>query len=368
MNLKYSFFNLLALFIVFSSCSRFSEGSKKASEKIQLSTTALYETTAMPQDKKEDAADDPAIWVNPKNTAESRIIGTDKKGGLAVYNLQGKELFYYPHGNMNNVDLRYNFVLGEDTIDIVAASNRTTQSISIYKINEDGSLKNIASRIIKSEMVDEVYGFCMYKSPVDSTTYAFVNSKSGEVEQWKLIPEGTQIGAQLVRDFKLDTQVEGMVTDDENQTLFIGEEVSGIWKFDAEPNGNSVGEKLSQSSEEDNEFIMFDIEGLSIYYLPNGKGYIVASSQGNYSYAVYERLAPHNYIGSFKIVDGIVDGSEETDGLDIYSYSLNEDFQHGLLVVQDGYNYDEGKAVAQNFKLIPWENVAALFETKLKQN
>ena len=352
----------------YAACHRISEGSKEASEQIKRTTTARYETTPMPQKNSDDAADDPAIWVNNQNPEESKIIGTNKKGGLAVYNLKGEQLYYYADGKMNNVDLRYDFVLDDDTIDVVCASNRTNQSIAIYKINADGSLTNLSARHITSKMKNEVYGFCMYKSPKTGKLFAFVNSKSGEVEQWELLPDGSLIDAQLVRQFTLDTQIEGMVADDENKVLFIGEEINGIWKFDAEPDSNSEGVKLAESSETDNDNIRFDIEGLAIYYLPNGNGYLVASSQGNYSYAMFQRKAPHQYLGSFRITDGLVDGAEETDGLEIYSNPINQDFQHGLLVVQDGYNYDSGKTQAQNFKLVAWEDLATLFSPVLQMN
>ena len=55
-----------------------------------------------------------------------------------------------------------------------------------------------------------------------------------------------------------------------------------------------------------------------------------------------------------------IDGSEETDGLDIVSDSLSPAFPKGLLVVQDGFNYDGDSLRAQNFKLISWEQYQAL--------
>jgi 3-phytase len=345
-----------------------SQGPQKFSDDIKRNVQALYETTPMPQHKKDDAADDPAIWVHPPDPAKSRIIGTDKKGGLVVYNLKGEQLFYYPDGEMNNVDVRYGFPLGTDTIDLACASNRTTRSIAVYRINPDGSLANIASRVIRSEMQEEVYGFCLYKSPVSGKTFAFINSKAGEVEQWELLASGQLIDASLVRSLRLNTQVEGMVADDEFQSLYVGEETAGIWKFDAEPDGGRDGVKLEKSPEEDNPNIRYDIEGLAVYCLPDSGGYLVASSQGNYSYAVFDRQEPHTYRGSFRIGDGKVDGVEETDGLEIYSYGLNADFRHGLLVVQDGYNYDGKKYQPQNFKLVRWEDIASQFDPPLKIN
>ena len=53
-----------------------------------------------------DAADDPAVWVNPDDPSKSVIVGTDKEGGLMVYDLAGRQLQYLPVGDMNNVDVR----------------------------------------------------------------------------------------------------------------------------------------------------------------------------------------------------------------------------------------------------------------------
>ena len=369
MKYLYTFLVVILVFNVACNRERESEGSKKLAEEIKLVTTAMYETDPVAQRTSEDAADDPAIWIHPDSTKLSKVIGTDKKGGLGVYNLKGEELFYYPFGNLNNVDVRYNFPLNSDSIDLVVASNRSTHALAIYKINLDGSLEDISAHEIPSQMKDEVYGFCLYKSPDSNKYYAFMNSKAGEIEQWELFATGdSKVDAKLVRNFNVNTQVEGMVADDENKTVFLGEETVGIFKFDAEPTNEINPVLVPMSSTVQNSNIHFDIEGLSIYYLENGEGYLLASSQGNYSYAVFNRKSPHQYLGSFRIVDGVVDGTEETDGIDIYSGYLNEDFKHGLFVAQDGYNKDGDKALPQNFKLVPWENIAKLFPDVLHSN
>src|SRR3546814_7702193 len=59
-----------------------------------------------------DAADDPAIWIDPADPARSVVIGTQKKSGLYVYGLDGQMIQYLPDGRMNNVDLRDGFRLG----------------------------------------------------------------------------------------------------------------------------------------------------------------------------------------------------------------------------------------------------------------
>ncbi|HJY42771.1 MAG TPA: phytase, partial [Steroidobacteraceae bacterium] len=101
-----------------------------------------------------------------------------------------------------------------------------------------------------------------------------------------------------------------------------------------------------------------DIEGLSIYVGAGGKGYVIASNQGEDDYAVYRREAPHEYVGKFHVVANetlAIDGSSETDGLDVVSAPLNSDYPMGLLVVQDGRNLMPSQR--QNFKYVSWQDV-----------
>jgi 3-phytase len=350
---------ILLLAFLFDSCNRPSEGSAKAGKHITNTVIAAIETQPTPQGKNDDSADDPAIWIHPSNPEKSVIIGTDKKGGLATYSLNGEQLNYYPFGNMNNCDLRTGFPINGDTIDILAASNRTMQSVSLFRIAENGELDSIHYRIIQSKMSDEVYGLCMYQSKKTGLFYVFVNGKSGEVEQYELFAADNKVDAKLVRSFQLGTQTEGMVADDETGNLYIGEEVAGVWKFDAEPNGSSKGIFIKNSSEE-NPNIKYDVEGLAIYATDSVNGYLVASSQGNYSYSIFERQGDNKYLGSFRITDGEIDGVEETDGLEISNVSL-PGFPKGILVVQDGFNYDDRKKKSQNYKIVSWESVEVYF-------
>ena len=350
------FFILISVAIFLDACNRPSEGSKKAGEHIKNTLSATFETTPVPQSKNEDSADDPAIWVNKINQGESVIFGTDKKGGLAAYKLDGTELSYYHTGNMNNCDIRYEIKVNGGNADILAASNRTHHSLSIFRIRPGGKLDSLHNRIIKSEMTDEVYGLCMYKSPETGKFYVFMNSKAGEVEQWELISLEHRIDAKLVRSFNLETQTEGMVADDENGIIYIGCEVKGIYKFNAEPDGSNEATFIENSSE-NNKNIKYDLEGLALYNTENGEGYLLASSQGNYSFAVFERQGNNKYLGSFRITDGNIDAVEETDGIEISNINFNSTFPKGMLVVQDGYNYDGKKKKSQNFKIVNWIDI-----------
>ncbi len=75
-----------------------------------------------------------------------------------------------------------------------------------------------------------------------------------------------------------------------------------------------------------------DIEGLTIYYAPNGKGYLMASSQGNNSYAMYERQGKNRYVANFEITDGEkIDGTSDTDGIDVLGFGLGPKYPYGIL-------------------------------------
>ena len=87
----------------------------------RVSVPASLETAAVAG--AGDAADDPAFW-RAQAPAQSRILGTDKKSGLYVYTLDGGTAQYLPAGRMNNVDVRYGFEAGAQTVDIAVASDR----------------------------------------------------------------------------------------------------------------------------------------------------------------------------------------------------------------------------------------------------
>lgn len=326
---------------------------------------ADVETEAVTARTGDDAADDAAIWLNPQDSSRSIIIGTVKGYGLEVYNLQGKRLHQYEIGSPNNIDLRYDFVLNNgDTVDILACSERVKNEVLVYQIDpNDFSLKLLSAHRLQSK-VDEVYGLCLYKSPVDTSFYVFVNGKNGKIEQWKLLPFAeSEITGEVVRELQVASQPEGMVADDINQMAYIGEEVRGIWKFRAEPDQPINMTFIAQSGQE-NPNITYDIEGLTIYYASDSTGYLISSSQGNNSYAVFERQGKNHYLGSFAIgASATIDDTYDTDGIDVTAANLGAPFVSGLFIVQDGDNTDaNGKHISQNFKLIAWDKIAAVIK------
>lgn len=339
---------LLAVFMVLASCQDHSATFPKV--------IADFETE--PVVNADDAADDPAIWINPVKPESSLLICSNKKSGIAVYDLSGKTIALYDVGKINNVDIRQGIRMNDSTlIDIVAGSNRTDNSISVLQIHPDGSLKDITAHKIKSGF-NEVYGFCLYHDLKNHELYAIVNNKEGMVEQWRLFGnDSLKIDAELSRTFKAaGSQLEGCVADDELGYLYIGEEDRGIWKFNADPDSAVVAILVDDLG---NPALKDDIEGLTIYYKGGETGYLLVSSQGNNSYAVYTREGNNRYLGSFVIADGdLTDGTSETDGIDVTSISLGAKYPSGIFIAQDGFNYNGKELVNQNFKVVNWESIA----------
>ena len=300
-----------------------------------------------------DAADDPAIWIHPTDPSKSLIIGTDKQGGLGVYDLSGRERAFFEVGELNNVDIRYNFPLDDRTVDLVFASNRSDDSLLMFRMNP--WTRELSPALLRGFPVhiDEAYGFCLYRSPVTGWYYAFVNDRGGRVEQWRITDFGGFLFAFPVRMFSVGSKTEGMVADDELGFLYIGEEDVGIWKYGAEPGDGS--HRVLVDHTEDGGHLEADIEGLTLYRTSDGTGYLIASSQGDSTFAVYTRERDNRYLGSFRIVTGReIDEVTGTDGIAVSNAKLGPLFPNGLFVAQDNDNGDQ----PQNFKLVPWEAIA----------
>lgn len=329
-----------------------------------VAVTATHET--VPVLSHGDAADDPAIWANPANPAASLVVATDKKSGLYLYDMQGRVLQHLPDGKMNNVDLRTGFMLGGEPIVLVTASDRTNKAVAIYRLDTEARrLINISDGVQPAEQGDP-YGQCMYRSARTGKTFVFINDANGEMRQWELIDAGNgRVRVQRVRDFAFASQAEGCVADDATGVLYGNEEDVGLWRISAEPDGGT--ELVSIQRVDQNPALEADMEGIGLYDLGNGRGYLISSSQGNNTYAVYRREGDNAYLGSFAVIaDGTrgIDGISETDGLEVSSANLGPGFEHGALIAQDGRNVLPGEL--QNYKYVPWESIARALNLEMR--
>lgn len=76
--------------------------------------------------------DDPAIWIAPNATENSRVITTTKSAegaGLVVFDLEGNFLQHMAAGEPNNVDVIYDFPLGDREADLAFAACREDDTL-----------------------------------------------------------------------------------------------------------------------------------------------------------------------------------------------------------------------------------------------
>ncbi|MEH1941486.1 MAG: phytase [Nostoc sp.] len=357
------------------------------------------EDPALPAVDRNADADDPAIYVNATNSADSLVLTSVKNAGLRVYDLSGNLLQTVNPGGIryNNIDLQYGFKLGNQSVDIAVASDRQNDKLAIFKINpnpttpgqylEDITDSNIATIFQASPFeppysasTRSSYGVTLYRSPVTNDYYVFTSRRqTGDIAQFKLIDKGNgKIGAELVREFTIPSpttegrspQTEGMVVDQETGFLYIAQEDVGIWKFQAEPDGGTTGKLIDGVRFEGGSHLTDDAEGLTIYYGKNGTGYLLASSQGDSTFVAYTREGNNEYVGNFAIGNnGSIDSVQESDGADVINVPLGTNFPFGLFVTQDGSNEPaktiDGENVNSNFKLVPWENITNAFPNSL---
>ncbi|WP_417550361.1 phytase [Methylophaga sp.] len=298
-----------------------------------------------------DAADDPAIWINQKKPQHSLVLGTDKQGGLVVYDLMGKTRQNLPVGRVNNVDVRSGFMFNGKEIDLAVASNRDHNSLHVFAIDPDSGFVSELGQVATASQ--DIYGLCMYKKQAGDI-YTIVNDKDGRFFQYQMQDNQGKIDAKKVREFSVGSQPEGCVADDQNHRLFVGEENKAVWALDA---GADKSTELTEVMSV-GEHLKADIEGISLYQTEK-QAYLVVSSQGNDSYVILDALPPFAYRGVFRVgfnTELGIDGVSETDGLDVTSVNLGEPWEQGMLVVQDGRN--RMPVENQNFKYVPWSAIA----------
>jgi 3-phytase len=355
-----------------------------------IETPPVIDAEERPNNERFGDADDPAIWVHPGNPEQSLVIASLKEGGLEVYNLSGEVVqSIEPEGvRYNNVDLVYNFSLAAGTVDIAVASDRYKDNLAVFSIDATtGQLTDITApdnALIftpEGESSDEettAYGLALHQTP--DTTYAFVSRReTGDMAQLELRDNGNgQVAYSTVRTFSLptpegseleDAQIEGMVVDSDTGILYLGQENVGVWKTSADPSSTETPTLMQGVG----EILQADVEGLTIYYGAGTEGYLLVSSQGDNTFAVFTRT-DNTYLGSFQVGDNNdIDGSQECDGAHVINVPLGSQFSQGLLVVQDGNNLpevmveDDGEMenASTSFKYVPWESVANAFNPPL---
>lgn len=296
-----------------------------------------------------DAADDPAIWIHPSNPDASLILGTDKKRGLAAYDLDGKLKQFLELGAVNNVDLRQALRFDRGLIDLAVLSHRHHRSVDLVEIKTDGTLTFLGRFPTR---LPDVYGICMTRTDTGGAD-VLINSKTGRLHRYALEIREDSVRGELKQAWTFNSQIEACVVDDEQSTVYVGEESRGIWSIALRMPGAEPRLVL-----EVGDMLRADVEGLALVDHPKHGRLLIASSQGDSHFVVLQTRSPYQVLGRFRVAENPgkgIDAVSETDGIEVFSGAIGSKFPGGLLVVQDGSPGGENRH--QNFKLICWDEV-----------
>ena len=304
--------------------------------------------------------DDPAIWVNPADPAKSLIIGTDKEedGGLYVFDLQGKiDTVRTVRGlkRPNNVDVEYGLILNGEPVDIAVTTERLTNKIRIYSLPgmtaiDDGGIDVFVGQDLRAPM-----GIALYKRPADGEIFAIVSRKEGPVDgtylwQYRLADSGNNsVSGVKVREFGIWSgikEIEAVAVDNELGYVYYSDENVGVRKYYADPYHPEANTELALFANVD---FSEDQEGISIYKVNDGTGYILVSDQAAGRFHIFKREGepgnPHNH-QRVKIVNV---STIDSDGSDVSNVPFNDRFPSGMFVAMSS---------DKTFQIYSWQDIA----------
>ncbi|MCW8985842.1 MAG: phytase [Thermoanaerobaculales bacterium] len=285
--------------------------------------------------------DDPAIWINPDDPSKSLILGTDKGGSVFVFDLDGKiipEKTVSGMGRMNNIDVAYGFPLGGETIDIALATDRNEEKIRAFRLPDMTPIDNGGIPTFVGETDDRrAMGLAIYTRPSDGAFFAIVSRKFGQSGSylWQYLLEDAGDGtikATKVRafgEFVGGKEIEALAVDNELGYVYYSDETAGVHKYLADPDAPNADQELAFFG---TDGFSGDQEGISIYKVNDGTGYVLVSDQQANTFRVFTREGepddPHNH----QLVKIIKVSTNESDGSDVTNIPVDDRFPSGLFV------------------------------------
>jgi 3-phytase len=301
--------------------------------------------------------DDPAIWLNAKDPARSLVVGTDKNadGGLYAFDLDGRIVArVLGLKRPNNVDVEYGLALGGARIDVAVVTERLADALRVFRLPDLAPLDGGGIPVFEGESARDPMGVAVYNRG-DGAVFAIVGRKegprSGYLWQYRLEDDGHgRVKATRVRAFGAwsgSGEIEAIAVDDALGYVYYSDEAVGIRKYRADPDAPGP----------DVELALFgvtgfreDREGISIYAIDDGTGYILVSDQQAHQFQVFPRegvggdVHAHPHLKTVRVMAADSDGSEVT------SARLGPRFPEGLFVAMS-----EGGV----FHYYAWRDLAA---------
>jgi len=323
----------------------------------EISAQAALEPVVVTEKTAVDS-DDPAIWLHPDDPSKSLVLGTDKGGSIFVFDLDGKiipEKTVTGMGRMNNIDVAYDFPFGGRTIDIAVATDRNEEKMRIFRLPDMTPIDNGGIDTFVGETDDRrAMGLAIYSRPSDGAFFAIVSRKFGQSGSylWQYLLEDAGDGtikATKVRafgEFVGGKEIEALAVDNELGYVYYSDETAGVHKYLADPDAPDADQELAFFG--DDGFAQ-DQEGISIYKVNDGTGYILVSDQQANTFRVFKREGepadPHNH----QLVKIIKVSTNESDGSEVTNVPVDERFPSGIFIAMS----DD-----QTFHYYSWDDIA----------
>jgi myo-inositol-hexaphosphate 3-phosphohydrolase len=124
-------------------------------------------------------------------------------------------------------------------------------------------------------------------------------------------------------------EIESVAVDDALGYVYYSDEWAGVRKYHADPEAPAAGSELALFGQEG---FREDREGISIYALQDGTGYILVSDQQANQFHVYPREGTGGNPHSHPRLKTIPVSTLESDGSEVTSAALGPRFPQGLFV------------------------------------
>ncbi|MFF5262207.1 phytase [Actinomadura viridis] len=320
-------------------------------------------------------------------------------------------------GRYNNVDIAYGVALAGRRADVAVVSDRHNDQLRFFVIDPAGTAARTPLTEVTAadqrflfnpdrQAVDQgstAYGLTVWQ-PRPGEAYAVITREgTTTVATARIVERGGRLGYTGVRRLTMPgafplpdgttwvpceepgvrPQFEGVAVDQASGVLYAAQEDVGLWRLPL-PLGSGAPKLIDRvrdfgihdvydgETEEcrpadpdakgyGGDLLTADAEGVDIYYGRGSSGYVLVSSQGDDTFAVYERQGANRALGSFRVKGaGGADDINGSDGLAVTNRPVG-DFRKGLFITHDepetGPGVD-GDRDATNFSYVSWGDVA----------
>ncbi|WP_198940369.1 phytase [Micromonospora sp. CB01531] len=321
-------------------------------------------------------------------------------------------------GRYNNVDIAYGIRLAGRLVDVAVVSDRYNDQLRFFVVDPAGAAARSPLTEVTAadqsflfnpdrQAVDEehtAYGLAIWQ-PRPGETYAVVTQEGATtIATARIVEIGGKLGYTGIQRLTMPStfplpdgttwvpceepgvppQLEGVAVDQASGVLYAAQEDVGLWRLQL-PLGSGNQPKLIDRVKDfgihdvyDSEteecrpidpnakgyggnLLTADAEGVDIYYGPGSTGYVLVSSQGDDTFAVYERQGVNGALGSFRVKGvGGADDINGSDGLAVTNRPVGN-YRQGLFVTHDepetGPDVDDDRD-ATNFSYVSWGDIA----------